>query len=42
METSGEFKNTEPILSSPDRKGDVRMAKISVHEYVYLLILCLM
>jgi hypothetical protein len=42
METSGKLKNSEPILSSPDREGDVRMVKILVHEYVYLLILCLM
>jgi hypothetical protein len=34
METSGKFKNTEPILNSPDRKGDMRVVKISVHEYV--------
>jgi len=42
METSGKFKNPEPILSSPDRKGDVRVVIILVHEYVYLLILCQM
>ena len=34
METSEKFKNTKPILSSPGRKGNVRMVKISVHEYI--------
>jgi len=41
METSRKLKNTEPILSLLDRKGDKRLVKISVHEYIYLLILWL-